>query len=398
MTVTRRSLIVAAGIAAAALPAAPGEAAPAPPPLPSPLPSDLFRERQRKLRDGARAKGLDALFATPSTNLTYAANLTIGRSERLTALVLLSDGPAILVTPSFEEANHRKRAVIDEVRAWKEDEDPIAAVAKLLGGKKAVGIEGSTAYATAMSLGASFPGKLEDATPVFDALRRIKSPEEQVLQRAAGERTVLAIRATHRRMKRGMTERQVADLLAEEYHRLGVSGDGLVQFGPDAAFPHGGPGERVLARGDVVLIDSGCRVHEYTSDVTRTVAFGSATDDLRKVYATVEKAQTAGIGALRSGAIPEKVDRAARKVIEDAGYGEYFTHRLGHGLGLDGHESPYLVHGNRVPLVAGNTVTIEPGIYIPGKFGVRIEDDYAVREGAAEGLSERSLELQVIGD
>jgi len=193
-----------------------------------------------------------------------------------------------------------------------------------------------------------------------------------------------------------MTESDVARILEEEFVKLGVRGGGLVQFGPSSAFPHGAPAERRLAKGDPVLIDCGCKIHGYNSDVTRTVSFGAPSDELRKVYDIVDRAQVAGIQALKAGAAGEDVDRAARKVIEDAGYGQFFTHRLGHGLGLDGHEAPYLVHGNKAPLVAGNTETIEPGIYMPGKFGVRIEDDYAVRSGVPASLSERTTELEVV--
>jgi Xaa-Pro dipeptidase len=399
MSLTRRALIVSAGAAAAVLPAAQA-AAPSEtlPPLPPPLAATTFRERQARLRTAAKARGLDALFVTPSTNLSYAANLSIFKSERLTALVVLTDGPAVLVTPNFEEANHKKNAVVDDVKTWQEDENPIALVGTLLQGKGALGIEGATSYETVARLGAVYPGRVEDATPIFDALRRVKTPEEQIFQRAAGERTAKAIDGTHRRIRRGMTEKQVSAILAEEFARVGVTGDGLVQFGPNSAFPHGAPEERTLAPGDVILIDTGCRVRGYTSDITRTVSFGNPSDELRKVYDVVEKAQSAGIAALKAGAIPEEVDAAARGVIEQAGYGQFFTHRLGHGLGMDGHESPYLVHGNRTPLVEGNTVTIEPGIYMPGKFGVRIEDDYAVRTAAAEGLSDRSLSLQILRD
>lgn len=240
-------------------------------------------------------------------------------------------------------------------------------------------------------------GRLEDATAAFDAFRMIKSPEEQAFVREAARRTNLAIDATHRRMRAGMTERDVGRILEEEFSRVGAHGGGLVQFGPDAAFPHGSPADRRLVKGDVVLIDSGCNVHGYHSDITRTVSFGPPSDEVRKVYQTVERAQLAGIEALKPGATGEEVDRAARKVIEDAGFGQYFTHRLGHGLGMDGHEPPYLVRGNKTPIVAGNVFTVEPGIYIPGKFGVRIEDDYAVGASGPVSLSVRPGDFAVIG-
>jgi Xaa-Pro dipeptidase len=319
----------------------------------------------------------------------------MSRSERLTALLLLTDGPAVLVTPSFEESNVTRDATIDEVRTWKEDEDPIALAAKLLA-KKAVGIEGTTTFSTTALLAAAADARVQDATAAFDALRTVKSADELAYIREAARRTVAAIQATHEKLAAGMSERDVSGILAQEFSRLGVRGDGLVQFGPSSALPHGGPGDRALAKGDAVLIDCGCRVRGYTSDVTRTVSFGPPSDEFRKVYAVVDRAQTAGIEALAAGRTGEEVDRAARKVIEDAGYGEFFTHRLGHGLGMDGHEHPYLVKGNRTPLVAGNSVTIEPGIYLPGKFGVRIEDDYAVAEKGFASVSVRPQRLVVL--
>jgi Xaa-Pro dipeptidase len=395
MTLTRRTVLASAGAAAAAaaLPSAPALGATEPPPLPPTLKPEVFRARQEKLRASAKARAYDALFVAPSTNLAYSANLAIGRSERLTALLLLTDGPSILVTPSFEEGNHKRDAVVDEVKTWREDGDPVALVAKLLAGRKAVGIEGTTVYSTVSALTAAMTAKLEDATSLFDALRMAKSDEEQAFIRDAGRRTNAAISATHERLRKGMTEREVERILEEEFRRQGAHGGGLVQFGPDSAFPHGGPAERRLAKGDFVLIDAGCLIRGYSSDITRTVSFGPPSDEMRKVYATVDKAQLAGVGALKAGAIPEDVDRAARKVIEDAGYGEFFTHRLGHGLGMDGHEHPYLVHGNRAPLTADNVVTIEPGIYMEGKFGVRIEDDYAVTRDGVKSLSVRPGEL-----
>jgi Xaa-Pro dipeptidase len=370
-------------------------APPSAPPLPAPLGPDVFKERQARLRAAAKTKNLDALFVTPSANLVYSANLNIFRSERLTALLLLTDGPAVLVTPSFEERNHRRAAVTDDVKTWQEDQDPMSVLVKILGPQKTIGVEGSTTYSTVVALGASV-GRVEDATPIFDELRRVKSEQEQSLIQEAGRRTVTAIRATHKRMRAGMTEGDVERILEEEFVKLGVRGGGLVQFGPSSAFPHGTPAERRLAKSDPVLIDCGCKVHGYNSDVTRTVSFGTPSDELRKVYDIVDRAQVAGIQALKAGVSGEEVDRAARKVIEDAGYGQFFTHRLGHGLGLDGHEAPYLVRGNKTPLVTGNTVTIEPGIYMPEKFGVRIEDDYSVRSGIPGSLSERTSELEVV--
>ncbi|HEY6064815.1 MAG TPA: Xaa-Pro peptidase family protein [Thermoanaerobaculia bacterium] len=397
---TRRGWIAAAGAAAAAsgLPARSASAAkarPEAPPLPPAPRPDVYRERQAKLRAAAKTRGWDAILVTPSTNLAYASGLSMSRSERLTALLLFSDGPAILVTPSFEESNVTRDATVDDVKTWKEDEDPIALAGKLLA-KKMVGIEGSTAYSTASAIAAAAEARTQDATAAFDALRAVKSDEEFSFIKDAGRRTVAAISATHEKLAAGLSERDVASILAQEFLRQGVHGDGLVQFGPSAALPHGGPGERALAKGDAVLIDCGCRVRGYTSDVTRTVAFGPPSDEFRKVYAIVDRAQTAGIDALGAGKTGEEVDRAARKVIEDAGYGAYFTHRLGHGLGMDGHEQPYLVKGNTKPLVAGNSVTVEPGMYLPGKFGVRIEDDYGVREKGLASLSVRPQELVVL--
>jgi len=396
---TRRRWIASAGAAAAAATARTpplSAAIPEQPPLPPRPKAEVYRERQAKLRAAAKSRGWDALLVTPSTNLAYSTGLSMGRSERLTALLLFTEGPAVLVTPAFEESNVTRDATVDDVKTWREEQDPVAIAAKLLTGRT-VGIEGSTAYSTASLVSAAASAKTGDATPVFDALRSVKSEEELSFIREAGRRTVLAITGTHARLRRRMTEQEVSVILEQEFAKVGVRGDGLVQFGPSSALPHGGPGDRALARGDVVLIDCGCRVRGYTSDVTRTVSFGTPSDEVRKVYGVVDRAQVAGIAALDAGRTGEEMDQAARKVIEEAGYGQFFTHRLGHGLGMDGHEHPYLVKGNRKPLVAGNTVTIEPGIYLPGKFGVRIEDDYGVREKGLASLSVRPTELVILG-
>jgi len=391
---SRRSLIGAATAAAigTALPKASrsdarGGASTVLPPLPPALRPDDFRDRQERLRSAIAKSRVDAIFVTPGTNLRYAANLTIGRSERLTALVIPARGPVVVVTPFFEKPRSERSGVFDAIETWQESEDPFAICARVIGTGKTVAVEGSTAFHTAQQLRAAAGAALRDGTDIFDVLRSVKSPAEQAFIRAAGLRTVAAIEATWRRLRAGMTEREGARILEEEFQRVGTPSGGLVQFGPSSALPHGGPGERRLQAGDVVLIDAGCEVEGYTSDITRTAVFGRVPEKVARVYDVVERAQRAGIAALAAGVPGEKVDAAARKVISDAGFGDFFTHRLGHGLGMDGHETPYLVRGNSRPLAAGNVETIEPGVYLPGEFGVRIEDDFVVTSSGSERLS-----------
>jgi len=396
---SRRTLLAGSAVAGivAALPTPRAESAePALPPLPAPLPKEEFRRRQEGLRELLAQSRIDAVFVTPCTNLRYAANLTIGRSERLTALLLPAKGPAVVVTPFFERPRSERDGVFDAIETWQEAEDPFALCARILGTGKVVAVEGSTALHAAEQLRAAAGAALRDGTAIFDALRSVKSPAEQGFIRAAGLRTVAAIEATWKRLHAGITEREGAVILAEEFARVGTPSGGLVQFGPSSALPHGGPGDRRLAPGDVVLIDTGCEVEGYTSDVTRTAVFARASDRFRRVYDVVARAQHAGIDALAPGVPCESVDAAARKVIADAGFGEYFTHRVGHGLGMDGHEAPYLVSGNRRLLASGNVETIEPGVYLPGEFGVRIEDDYAVTADGRERLSPPPSGLRVL--
>jgi Xaa-Pro dipeptidase len=396
-TMSRRGLLTAAPMAAAAalLPRA-AESASDVPPLPAPISADTFRERQARLESELTRAGLDAALVVPSTNLHYLAAADPGRSERLMALLLRPGKPSVFVSPAFEEDRVRRDAVVRDILTWKEDEDPIALAASVLKGATKIGIEGSTDYHTVARLADATGAKVFDASASFDALRSVKTATEKALVADAAARTERAIAAVHRQLAEGMTERQIAELLEKEFRLQLVRGGGLVQIGPSSALPHGGPGDAVLSKGSVLLIDCGCKVHGYSSDITRTVAFGNPPDKVRKVYAAVDAAQRAGYAAFRAGAIPELVDRAARKAIEDAGFGPHFTHRLGHGLGMDGHEAPYLVGGNKKPLAAGNLCTIEPGIYLRGEFGVRIEDDLFAKDGGNEPLSSRPKELVVL--
>jgi len=255
-----------------------------------------------------------------------------------------------------------------------------------------VGMEEQMPFAFAEGIGKAAPAlKVESATPVTAGCRMIKDAHEIALMRRACEITVAAHRAVFQSLKAGMTQAQVAGLSAEAHKRLGAQGGSLVLFGADAAFPHGTTKPQPLKAGDVVLIDGGCKLHGYCSDITRTGVFGAPpTDRQRKVWDIVRQAQDAAFRTAKPGVECQAVDAAARKVVVDAGFGpdyKYFTHRLGHGIGLDGHEWTNFVRGNTTPIRAGMCFSDEPGIYIPGELGVRHEDIITITENGAESLT-----------
>jgi Xaa-Pro dipeptidase len=365
------------------------------------LSPEVFARRLERARAELQARRLDLLIATPGTNYEYLTGYNPGRSERLIALLLPVAGAPAVVCPSFEVERIRRHSVITDLHGWEEQEDPHALVRDTVrrlsprSGSGTIALESSTAYQTFQRLGAALPGwKFVDAAPATERLRVIKSPEEVALLRRAIAITHDAMAATFARLAVGVTEVQVAQALSQEMERRGAPGGGLVQFGPSSALPHGGPAGPTLARETVVLIDCGCRVGGYTSDITRTIWFGdSPTDEFRKVFNVVHDAQTAAMELGRPGTPCEEMDRAARQVIRAPGYGPFFTHRLGHGLGMDGHEPEYLVEGNKARLEPGMVFTIEPGIYQLGKFGVRIEDDCVMTENGVEVLTQRASKL-----
>src|SRR5881398_2868390 len=366
------------------------------------LSPDVFRRRLERARGELKARGLDLLIVTPSTNYEYLTGYNPGRSERLIALLLPVVGAPAIVCPSFEVERIKRHSIVTELHGWEEQEDPHALVRETArrlrpgSGGGTIALESSTAYQTFLRLGRALPGwKFVDAGPVTDRLRVIKSPEEVALLRRAIAITLDAMAATFAQLAVGTTEVQVAQTLSREMEQRGAPGGGLVQFGPSSALPHGGPAGPKLERETVVLIDCGCRVGGYTSDITRTIWFGDRpSDEFRQVCNVVHDAQTAAMELGRPLYTPcQEMDRAARKVISDGGYGPSFTHRLGHGLGMDGHEVPYLVEGNQTRLEPGMVFTIEPGIYQLGKFGVRIEDDCLMTDKGVEVLSHRPANL-----
>ncbi len=359
-----------------------------------PLPSSVYGERRQRARELMSDEGLAAIFMEPATDFTYLSGASFGRSERLLAMIVPQQGETTFIAPSFEvERVERTIGAEGRVVGWEEDQSPHQLVADALKsiGRGRIGIEPSTRYGIVSRLCEAMPDfEFIDATDLFTQLRITKSEPELALIRRAISITQTAIAATFAGLENGMTERDVAVFLSDQMARDGARGGGLVQFGPSSALPHGGPGVSTLEPGTPVLIDAGCRVHGYTSDITRMHFFGGMpSQEYGEVFNTVLAAQSAAYEAGRPGMECQELDRIARRIIDEAGYGPYFTHRLGHGMGMDGHEPPYLVEGNRRKLEPGMVFTIEPGIYLAGRWGVRIEDDFVVRDDGLEPLSRR---------
>jgi Xaa-Pro dipeptidase len=366
-----------------------------------PITADEFRERlqhAQKLMSDLPAS-YDALFLAPGTSLYYFTGIRWGISERLLALVLPRTGNPILVVPGFEEGRLREKLQFPaEVRVWQEDESPTKIATAALGDRGIrtgrVGVEETAAFTFFDHLrGAAAGFEFVSADPVTIPCRGRKSAHELELMRLACAATCDVFHAVFASLKEGMTQDDIGKLVEGGFSKMGLHGGALVLLGASAALPHGTIKPQKLKDGDVVLIDGGCTVDGYQSDVTRTGIFGKASVTAVRVYEIVRKAQDAALDAARAGRLSGTVDDAARKVITDAGYGpdyKFFTHRLGHGIGLDGHEHPYLVRGSKTVLEPGMTFSNEPGIYIPGEFGMRCEDDMVVvADGAAELLTPR---------
>jgi Xaa-Pro dipeptidase len=356
---------------------------------------DEHKARLARAQALLAASGLEAIVVGPGSSLRYFTGAEWGLSERFFGMALGRRGDPIWVVPAFEHDRGLEQIQIgSDVRIWQEDESPHALVAhalKDLGASGRVGVEEAMPFAFSDGIAQAAPAlRLVSATPVSAGCRMVKDAHELALIRRACEITLRAHRAVFASLTEGLTAEAVAGWSAAAHRRLGARGGSLVLFGPDAAFPHGTEKPRTLGAGDVVLIDGGCRVHGYSSDITRTAVFGAPPSDRqRRIWDVVRKAQQAAFAAARPGVECQAIDAAARKVIEDAGFGpgyKYLTHRLGHGIGLDGHEWPYMVKGNATKLVAGISFTDEPGIYIPGELGIRHEDTVAATEDGCENL------------
>jgi Xaa-Pro dipeptidase len=358
----------------------------------------LMAEPPRLAASQSPVPKYDGLFLAPGTSLYYFTGIRWGLSERLLGLVLPRTGQPILIVPAFEEGRLREKLRFPiEVRVWQEDESPtkLAAVALADRGIHSgrIAIEEGTAFTFFDHLReAAATLECVSADPVTIACRAHKSPHELELMRLACEATFDVFRAVFASLKAGMSQDDIAHLVEAGFSKMGLHGGALVLLGASAALPHGSLKPQNLKEGDVVLIDGGCTVEGYESDVTRTGVLGKPSEKVSRAFEIVRKAQDAALDAARAGRLSGTVDDAARAVITGAGYGpdyKFFTHRLGHGIGLDGHEHPYLVRGSKTILEPNMTFSNEPGIYIPGEFGMRCEDDMVIEaEGAAQLLTQ----------
>jgi len=366
--------------------------------------------RQEKARRLMRETNLSAILLAQGTSLNYFTGIRWEGGERLFAMVLPAKGEAFYVAPAFEEGRAREQIAKSpggsdpnsDVRIWQEDESPYQRVAQGLTDRGIasgmIGVEETVKFVFSDNLRkAAASATFTSATPVTAACRMIKSRHEIDLMRLASKVTLAAYEATYRSMKAGMTQREVSDLLEAAHRQLGFEGGAEVQVGEFSAFPHGSVKPQGIREGTIVMIDGGCSVEGYLSDITRTFVLGNAPDKMKQVFDIVHRAQSAALAGAKPGVDAGSVDAAARKVITDAGYGpdyKYFTHRLGHGMGMDGHEWPYLVRGNPTKLQPEMTFSDEPGIYIRGEFGIRLEDDMHITENGAELFTPQSPSLE----
>jgi Xaa-Pro dipeptidase len=374
----------------------------------TPITIEERAERQERARQLMRDNNLSAIFLGQGTSLAYFTGIHWQGGERLFAMVLPAKGDAFYVSPAFEEGRAREQiaqapeGAKPDVRTWQEDESPYQRVAQGLTDRGlstgTIGVEETVKFVFSDNIRKAASGAtFASATPVTAGCRMKKSRHEIDLMRLAAKVTLAAYEATYRSLKVGMTQHDVANLVETAHTQLGFEGGAEVQVGEYSAFPHGSVTPQLIKEGTIVMMDGGCSAEGYQSDITRTYVLGKASDKMKQVFDIVHRAQRAALAAAGPGVEAGAVDAAARKVIIDAGYGpdyKYFTHRLGHGMGMDGHEWPYLVRGNPTNLQPEMTFSDEPGIYIRGEFGIRLEDDMHITEKGAELFTPQSPSLE----
>ncbi len=363
------------------------------------LPAFDYPGRMARARSVMAARDLDVLLLSVGAGLPYLTGYRAMAMERLTMAVVPREGEPVLVVPELEAPRVEARPEVFTIRPWRETEDPVALVAGMLGGARRAAIGDSTWSRFLLGLQARRPAlAFASAGPLMAQLRIRKEPGEvERLRRAGAAADRVALRLREERFT-GRTERELARLVAEmtveEGHEMAAFS--IVAAGPNGASPHHEAGDRVIAPGDAVVVDFGGSFDGYHSDTTRCFHVGPPAAAVREVHEVVRQAQEAGVAAVAPGVAAEEIDRAARDVIDDAGYGDAFIHRTGHGIGLEVHEEPYLVAGNDQALDTGMAFSVEPGIYLPGAFGIRIEDIVVVGDAGAERLNESRRDLGIV--
>jgi Xaa-Pro dipeptidase len=364
-------------------------------PWPNPAPGITRGERAARLAKAQALMTTDAMIVGAGASLRYFAGVGWAATERLVAMILPRSGGPVMICPRFEEGSLRASLGIEAPLAlWEEHESPYALSAHVLAemGAGSLAVDPALAFAMFDALRLAAPDvAMANAAPVVDGCRMIKSPAELALMSQAKAMTLEVHRRAARILREGISTAEVRRFIDQAHRALGAD-DGssfcAVQFADASAYPHGVPGEQALKDGDLVLIDTGCRVQGYNSDITRTYVFGQATQEMQRVWDVEKKAQAAAFAAVKPGVPCEEIDAVARRVLASEGFSPDYDlpglpHRTGHGIGLSIHEAPYLVRGDKTPLQPGMCFSNEPMIVIPGAFGVRLEDHFHVTEDGA---------------
>jgi Xaa-Pro dipeptidase len=367
------------------------------------LDESVYKRRIEQVQNDLETTGADFAFLTPAPNFLYLTGYSFELRERLTALVVHKDKDPQIVAPSFEVSSQSSQSWIKDFLPWAEDENPYSLVASIIGEKReghSVLLDNSISLGVYWALESALGGfaKATTISPLLNSMRLIKSDEEIDLMQKAGHIIDDAVLKAFDQAEIGMTELEVQQIVHNEIRRQGATPTfAAVQFGENSALPHADAGIRNLRKGDVVLMDCGCAFDGYNTDMTRVGVVGSPTEEVEHVYSVVLAALETAVDKIERGMTCGTADGIARRVIDDAGYGDYFTHRLGHGIGLEVHEPPYIVRGNCMELQPGMCHSIEPGIYLKGKFGIRIEDLACVRDSGPELLTYTPRDLIQIG-
>lgn len=372
--------------------------------VPPPISRDERLQRIERARRLTRDAGADALIVNAGASLRYFTGIPWGASERLVAMILPVDGKPVMICPGFESGSLEAVLEIEaEVRLWEEDENPFTLVATALRDARVnvAAIDPALPYEMVGRLAAAMPTlRMQDAASVVNGCRMYKSATELALMQHAKNLTLEVHRRAARILTPGISTGEVRRFIEDAHRKLGTAGSTfcIVLFGEATAYPHGLPGEQRLREGDIVLIDTGCSVEGYNSDITRTYVFGTATEEQRRIWELEHAAQAAAFSSAQLGVECQAVDAAARDLLTRAGLGPDYRlpglpHRTGHGIGLSIHEPAYLVRGDRTPLAPGMCFSNEPMIVIPGQFGVRLEDHFYMTERGPKWFTQPSASI-----